>query len=51
MSQRDPPPAYCLWLAMVSVAVAMLTLALMRSSPNERFAQHARAAVTPTLPD
>jgi hypothetical protein len=50
MSQRDPP-AYWLWLAMVSVAAAMLTLALMRSAPNERFAQHARAAVTPTLPD
>lgn len=50
MSQRDPP-AYWLWLAMVSVAAAMLTLALMRSAPPERFVQDARAAATPTLPD
>ena len=50
MSQRDPP-AYWLWLAMVSVVVAMLTLASMRLAPPERLVQHARAAVTPTLPD
>lgn len=50
MSQRDPP-AYWLWFAMVSVAAAMLTLALMRSAPPERFIQHTRTAVTATLPD
>jgi hypothetical protein len=50
MSQRDPP-AYWFWLAMVSVAAAMLTLALMRSSPNEHFVQHARIAMTATSPD
>jgi hypothetical protein len=49
MSQRDPP-AYWLWLAIVSVAAAMLTLALMRSAPNERLVQHTRG-VTATLPD
>ena len=50
MSQRDPP-TYWLWFAMVSVAAAMLTLASMRLAPPVRFVQHARAAVTPTLPD
>ena len=49
MSQRDPP-AYWLWLAIVSAAAAMLTLALMRSAPHERLVQHA-SALSATLPD